>query len=137
MFVVLRNVWAYLFNNDPEVVALCATILPVVALFQVFDGLGAITGGILRAQGKQFTGALLNLRCVNTLIYLWYLTLTGFVYQCLLRDWHSLRHLARVLSGHGSCGSLDWINHFTDLCCRLWYFFLFTDGLGVSSEESA
>lgn len=37
-------------------------ILPIVALFQVFDGLGAVTAGILRAEGKQFTGALLNLR---------------------------------------------------------------------------
>ena len=42
-----------------------AFILPMVALFQVFDGLGAVTAGVLRAQGKQFTGALLNLRCVS------------------------------------------------------------------------
>ena len=28
---------------------------------EVFDGLGAITAGILRSVGKQFTGALLNL----------------------------------------------------------------------------
>ncbi|TFK47550.1 MATE efflux family protein [Heliocybe sulcata] len=61
MFMVFRNSWAYLFNNDPEVVKLVASILPLVALFQVFDGLGATTGGILRARGKQFTGAMLNL----------------------------------------------------------------------------
>ena len=39
-----------------------AAILPLVALFQVFDGISAITAGILRAEGKQFTGALINLR---------------------------------------------------------------------------
>ena len=39
-----------------------ASILPLVALFQVFDGNAAVTAGILRARGKQFTGALLNLR---------------------------------------------------------------------------
>ena len=63
-------------------VELVASILPIVALFQVFDGLGGVTAGILRAIGKQvsttgssppplrpltdiafqFTGALLNLR---------------------------------------------------------------------------
>ena len=38
-----------------------ASILPLCALFQVFDGTAAVTGGILRAQGKQLTGAVLNL----------------------------------------------------------------------------
>ncbi|KAH9831196.1 MATE efflux family protein [Rhodofomes roseus] len=61
MFMVFRKSWAHLFNDDPEVVSLVAVILPIVALFQVFDGLGGVTGGILRAIGKQFTGALLNL----------------------------------------------------------------------------
>ena len=42
-------------------VSLVASILPLVSLFQVFDGLSAITSGIVRAIGKQFTGALLNL----------------------------------------------------------------------------
>ena len=35
------------------VVGLVAHIMPLVALFQVFDGLSAITGGVLRARGKQ------------------------------------------------------------------------------------
>ncbi|KAJ7089340.1 MATE efflux family protein [Mycena belliarum] len=61
MFMVFRKSWAYLFNDDPVVVDLVATILPLVALFQVFDGTSAVTGGILRAKGKQMTGALLNL----------------------------------------------------------------------------
>ncbi|KAI0718352.1 MATE efflux family protein [Cerioporus squamosus] len=61
MFMVFRTKWAHLFNDDPDVVSLVASILPLVALFQVFDGLSAITAGILRAVGKQFTGALLNL----------------------------------------------------------------------------
>ncbi|CAL1709268.1 unnamed protein product [Somion occarium] len=61
MFMVFRRSWAYIFNDDPSVVKLVASILPIVSLFQVFDGLGAVTGGILRAMGKQFTGALLNL----------------------------------------------------------------------------
>ncbi|PIL27343.1 transporter [Ganoderma sinense ZZ0214-1] len=61
MFMIFRYSWAHLFNDDPPVVTLVASILPLVALFQVFDGLSAVTAGILRAAGKQFTGALLNL----------------------------------------------------------------------------
>ncbi|KAH8110297.1 MATE efflux family protein [Phellopilus nigrolimitatus] len=61
MFLIFRKSWGHLFNDDPQVVSLVASILPLVALFQVVDGLGAVTGGILRARGKQFTGALLNL----------------------------------------------------------------------------
>ena len=62
MFMLFRGSWARLFNDDAAVVEMVAAILPLVALFQVFDGLGGVTGGILRASGKQFTGALLNLR---------------------------------------------------------------------------
>lgn len=84
IFVVFRDSWAYIFNDDPgtspffpplkrvsklmgpcflyiEVVASVSDILPLVALFQVVDGTAAVAGGILRAQGKQLTGAVLNL----------------------------------------------------------------------------
>lgn len=61
LFIVFRDSWAYIFNDDPEVVAYVSDILPLAALFQVFDGTAAVAGGILRAQGKQLTGAVLNL----------------------------------------------------------------------------
>ncbi|KAF9476807.1 MATE efflux family protein [Pholiota conissans] len=61
LFLVFRDKWAYIFNNDPEVVKLVSSIMPLLALFQVFDGTSAVTGGVLRARGKQFVGALLNL----------------------------------------------------------------------------
>ena len=32
---VARNRWAYLFNNDPEVVTLVAQVMPYCAIFQV------------------------------------------------------------------------------------------------------
>ncbi|KAH9477940.1 putative transporter C4B3.13 [Psilocybe cubensis] len=44
-----------------EVVQLTADIIPLLSLFQVFDGTSAIGSGVLRARGKQFLGALLNL----------------------------------------------------------------------------
>lgn len=61
IFISFRQSWAYLVNDDPEVVALVASILPLVAMYQVFDGITAVTGGVLRAQGKQLVGALLNI----------------------------------------------------------------------------
>ena len=53
-----------------EVVKLVSSIMPLLALFQVFDGTSAVTGGVLRARGKQFVGALLNLRHVRPFISL-------------------------------------------------------------------
>ncbi|KIL62654.1 hypothetical protein M378DRAFT_25493 [Amanita muscaria Koide BX008] len=61
MFIVFRDRWAYMFNNDPEVVSLVKKILPILALFQIFDSNAAVTAGILRAKGWQFVGALLNI----------------------------------------------------------------------------
>jgi len=60
-FLTFRHSWGYIFNNDAEVVALVAQIMPIVALFQVFDGMSALTSGIMRARGQQSIGALLNL----------------------------------------------------------------------------
>ncbi|KAK2459611.1 hypothetical protein APHAL10511_008366 [Amanita phalloides] len=109
-FVVFRNSWAYMFNDDPEVVQLVGQILPTVALFQVFDANTAVTGGILRARGMQFTGALLNVSayyvlgiplgiwlafsCHQGLLGLWlgltlslvYCAVTA-TYLCIRADW--------------------------------------------------
>ena len=59
--IIFRKNWGYLFNNDPEVVALVATVMPYIALFQITDGVTASTGAILRSLGLHTTGALINL----------------------------------------------------------------------------
>ncbi|KZV96917.1 mate-domain-containing protein [Exidia glandulosa HHB12029] len=61
MFLVFRGSWATLFNDDPDVGKEVGKILPIVAMFQIFDGMAGVTNGILRARGKQGTGALINL----------------------------------------------------------------------------
>ncbi|KAG6889637.1 hypothetical protein C0995_015752 [Termitomyces sp. Mi166 len=78
MFMIFRTSWPYLFNNDTgefciiwkdtyaygaasEVVMLVASIMPIIAFFQIFDGNVVVTGGVLRARGMQRIGALLNL----------------------------------------------------------------------------
>jgi MATE family multidrug resistance protein len=60
IFFVFRKKWSYIFNQDPAVAKEVAYIMPLVAMFQIFDGLGSVTGAILRAKGQQDVGALLN-----------------------------------------------------------------------------
>ena len=61
LFLVFRNKWAYMFNSDSEVVTLVASIMPLLAGFQLFDGPSAVASGILRARAMQGAGALLSL----------------------------------------------------------------------------
>lgn len=56
-----RNHFAKIFNNDPQVVELSAQIMPLVALFQIADGLNGSCGGSLRGMGRQHVGAAINL----------------------------------------------------------------------------
>ncbi|KAF8630233.1 hypothetical protein AX15_003035 [Amanita polypyramis BW_CC] len=118
LFVAFRNYWAYMFNDDPEVVKLVGMILPTVALFQVFDANTAVTSGILRARGKQFTGALLNLSAYYVIgipigvwmAFSWHIGLHGLwlgltvsliycatlgTYLCLRTDWE--REVKKVM----------------------------------------
>lgn len=60
LLLVFRKRWGYIFNNDEEVITLVSGIMPLVALFQIVDGMSAVTGGALRARGKQSLGALVN-----------------------------------------------------------------------------
>ncbi|RKP10297.1 mate-domain-containing protein [Thamnocephalis sphaerospora] len=59
--ILLKDRWGYLFNSDPEVVALVGTLLPIAALFQVGDVFGGVGGGILRGIGQQHIGAYLTI----------------------------------------------------------------------------
>jgi multidrug resistance protein, MATE family len=61
IFLTFKDNWGYMFSNDPDIIGEVSKILPLVALFQIVDGLAGVTGGILRAKGQQDIGALLNL----------------------------------------------------------------------------
>ncbi|KIK58000.1 hypothetical protein GYMLUDRAFT_45564 [Collybiopsis luxurians FD-317 M1] len=61
VLLVFRGSFAYLFNNDPDVVSTVASIMPLLATFQIFDATAGITSGILRARSKQVLGAVLNI----------------------------------------------------------------------------
>ncbi|KAB5592878.1 transport protein [Ceratobasidium theobromae] len=55
-----RHKIAYIFINDDEVASLVASVLPIVSLYQVVDGLASVETGILRACGKLGVSATVN-----------------------------------------------------------------------------
>ncbi len=59
-FIVGREWLGRLFTADAAVVALCAAILPIAAAFQIFDGIQAVGGGILRGMGQTRPAAVFN-----------------------------------------------------------------------------
>lgn len=50
VFISLRHQIPLIFNNDPEVISVAATLLIFIAAFQFSDGVQAITVGILRGM---------------------------------------------------------------------------------------
>ncbi|KAG8781578.1 hypothetical protein FRC12_021733 [Ceratobasidium sp. 428] len=60
IFMIFRHNWARLFNDDKEVISLVASVLPLVALFQIVEGVTCVTDGVLRARGMFLFGALVN-----------------------------------------------------------------------------
>ncbi|KAG8698112.1 hypothetical protein FRC08_006128 [Ceratobasidium sp. 394] len=59
--MIFRHNWARLFNDDNEVVSLVASVLPLVALYQIVEGVTCVTDGVLRARGMFLFGALVNI----------------------------------------------------------------------------
>ena len=50
LFLVFPVMFSRLFTDAPEVVAVAATLLPIAALFQIFDGLQVVSTGVLRGM---------------------------------------------------------------------------------------
>lgn len=61
LFLAFRNQWGYWFTEDRAVIDLVYAILPLLALFQVADGICGVAGGVLRGTGRQAQGAVANL----------------------------------------------------------------------------
>lgn len=60
-FLVFRNVLPSIYTGDAELIALCATIMPIAAAFQIFDGTQAVGCGVLRGMGRTHPAAGFNL----------------------------------------------------------------------------
>lgn len=61
LFVTLRRGLTGLYTDDLTIVALVGSTLPIVAAFQISDGVQVIAAGALRSMGKPHAGVLVNL----------------------------------------------------------------------------
>ncbi|CEI93196.1 hypothetical protein RMCBS344292_07435 [Rhizopus microsporus] len=60
-FLVVRHHFGYLFTSDEDVVALVAKTMPLLALFQIADGVSGVCGGVIRGMGRQGFAAWVNI----------------------------------------------------------------------------
>ena len=58
---VLGPVIPSIFTRDSEVLALATGLLPIAAGFQIFDGIQAVSAGILRGAGQTIPAAVMGL----------------------------------------------------------------------------
>ncbi|KDE03350.1 hypothetical protein MVLG_06157 [Microbotryum lychnidis-dioicae p1A1 Lamole] len=61
LLVVFRHRWGLLFSSEKEVIEVVASVLGLVAAFQLSDGISGAMAGLLRGAGKATLGAVLNL----------------------------------------------------------------------------
>lgn len=61
VLAVFKSPIAGLFLEDARVVEAVVGLFPLVAGIQVFDGLASVASGVLRAQGRQKIGGVVNL----------------------------------------------------------------------------
>jgi MATE family multidrug resistance protein len=85
LFFVLRDWLPTLYTPDMSLVAVCSSILPIAAAFQIFDGTQAIGCGVLRGMGRTLPAAGFNL--------------LGYWVLGLPVGWWLVRH-----GGHGLAG---------------------------------
>jgi MATE family multidrug resistance protein len=59
-FVLGREALPRIYLADPAVGAIAASILPIAAAFQIFDGIQVVGGGLMRGMGRPQAGAIAN-----------------------------------------------------------------------------
>jgi len=57
LYVGIREYIAKLMTKDVEARKIVASVMPILAAFQLFDGMQLVAGGILRGTGKQYVCA--------------------------------------------------------------------------------
>ncbi|XP_046328199.1 multidrug and toxin extrusion protein 1-like [Haliotis rufescens] len=60
LLLLLRRVIPLAFTNEKSVIDLIIQILPMIALFHLFDATQGVCSGVLRGSGKQLFGATMN-----------------------------------------------------------------------------
>lgn len=60
-FIVLRHWLPRLYSEEPQLIALAASVLPIAAAFQISDGTQVVCSGVLRGMGRTTAAAVTNL----------------------------------------------------------------------------
>jgi multidrug resistance protein, MATE family len=60
-FLTLPGPLARIYTADPDVLAVASALIPIAGVFQVFDGLQTVAGGILRGLGHTRAPMVVNL----------------------------------------------------------------------------
>jgi MATE family multidrug resistance protein len=60
LIVIFRRSLSTMFSSDPEIVEIVYSLLSLVIIYQIFDGLTVLGSGILRGQGRHSAGAKIN-----------------------------------------------------------------------------
>lgn len=84
IFVSVPKVIARVFSPDPAVVRVGATLLLVVAAFQLFDGVQVVTTGALRGAGDTKTAMLANF------VAYWFIGIPLGYFLCFRLGWGAL-----------------------------------------------
>ncbi|KZV70010.1 MATE efflux family protein [Peniophora sp. CONT] len=61
VLLATKNVFPFMFTDDRQVAQLVSQVMPLLASFQIADGLAGSCGGVLRGQGRQHLGAVFNI----------------------------------------------------------------------------
>lgn len=95
--VMVRDVWASMFTEDEEIIALTSMVLPIVGLCELGNCPQTTVCGALRGMARPKLGANINLRCfylVGMPVAVWLSFYCGFDFKGL---WLGL------LAAQGSC----------------------------------
>jgi MATE family multidrug resistance protein len=61
IFLTAPEVLAGIYTNSPGVLLVAVSLLPLAGLFQVFDGIQVVAGGVLRGLGDTRSPMIINL----------------------------------------------------------------------------
>nr|CAG4717089.1 unnamed protein product [Naegleria fowleri] len=56
-----RDYIPMIYTEDPEIISMSASVFPLCAIFQLFDGVQVIGGAVIRGIGKQVIGAAISI----------------------------------------------------------------------------
>ncbi|PON58374.1 Multi antimicrobial extrusion protein [Parasponia andersonii] len=95
--VMVRNIWASMFTQDAEIIALTSLVLPIIGLCELGNCPQTTGCGVLRGTARPSLGANINLGCfylVGMPVAIWLSFYAGFDFKGL---WLGL------LAAQGSC----------------------------------